>query len=112
MDFELALHNAFTAVSESADISGCLFHFGQSCWRKICELGKKVQYNTDSSFALKVKCFSALAFLPSWDVVDAFELLSDDEDIPIEFISYFEQTYIGVQSGRGVQRRRAEPNFL
>ena len=53
MDFELPLHNAFTAVFESADISGYLFHFGQSCWCKICELGKKVQYNTDSSFALR-----------------------------------------------------------
>ncbi len=61
---------------------------------------KKEQYNNDPSFALKIKCFSAMAFLPLEDVVDAFELLSDDEAIPAEFISYFEGTYILIQRGR------------
>ena len=111
IDFEIAVHNAFTIVFETAEVSGCLFHFGQSCWRKICELGKKTQYNTNPSFATKVKCFTALAFLPVLDVADAFELLSDDEDIPIEFVSYFERTYIGVQRGKGIRKRRAEPTF-
>jgi len=113
MDFEIAVHTAFTTVFHSAVVSGCLFHFGQSCWGKICQIGKKKkeQYNNDPSFGLKIKCFSGLAFLPLEDVVDAFELLSDDEVIPAEFITYFEGAYIGIQRGRGERRRRVEPLF-
>ncbi len=52
-----------------------------------------------------------MAFLSLEDVFDAFELLSDDEAIPAELISYFEGTYIGIQRGRGERRRRVEPLF-
>ena len=40
-----------------------------------------------------------------------FEELSEDEDIPSEFLSYFEVNYIGVIRGRGGNRRRASPLF-
>ncbi len=40
MDFEIAVAAAFTTVFHSAVISGCLFHFGQSCWLKICQTVK------------------------------------------------------------------------
>ncbi len=106
MDFEIAVYTAFTTVFQSAVVSGCLFHIGQSCRRKIYVIGKKEQYHNDPSFALKIKCF-----LPLEDVVDAFGLLSDDEAIPAEFISYFEGTYIGIQRGKGQRRRRVEPLF-
>ncbi len=49
-----------------------------------------------------------MAFLPLEDDVDALKLLSDDEAMPAELISYFEGTYIGIQRGRG-ERRRVEP---
>ncbi len=52
-----------------------------------------------------------MAFLPLENVVDAFELLSDDEAIPAEFISYVEGTYILIQRGRDERRRRVEPLF-
>ncbi len=52
-----------------------------------------------------------MTFLPLEDVVDAFELLSDDEAIPAEFISYFEGTYILIQRGRDERRRRVGPLF-
>lgn len=45
------------------------------------------------------------------DVIPAFEELSDDEEIPENFLAYFEATYIGIQRGRGVRRRRAPPMF-
>ena len=44
-------------------------------------------------------------------MVTAFEELSADEDIPEEFMSYFELTYIGVMRGRGNNRRRSTPLF-
>ncbi len=52
-----------------------------------------------------------MPLLPLEDVVDGFELPSDDEAIPAEFISYFEGTYILIQRGRDERRRRAEPLF-
>ena len=41
MDFEKAMNNAFVSIFPNAHLSGCLFHFGQSCWRKICDIEKK-----------------------------------------------------------------------
>ena len=44
--------------------------------------------------------FCALAFFPKEDVIEAFQNLSEDEDIRIEFVSYFDLNYIGVMRGR------------
>ncbi len=38
-----------------------------------------------------------MACLALEDVGDAFELLSGDEVLPAELISYFEDTHIGIQ---------------
>ena len=48
-------------------------------------LGFKNRYHSESSFSLKVRCFSALAFLPCHDVATGFEELPEDEDVPEEF---------------------------
>ena len=66
-----------------------------------------VQY-TNNTFQIKIKMFCALAFLPKEDVIGAFQNLSEDEDIPIEFVSYFELNYIGVMRGR---TRRENPLY-
>ena len=44
--------------------------------------------------------FCALVFLSKEHVIEAFQNLSENEDIPIEFVSYFELNYIGVMRGR------------
>ena len=111
MDYEKSIHNAFVSVFENSQICGCLFHLGQACWRKINDIGERVRYNTHDDFSLKIKCFTALAFLPTEDVIEAFENLSDDDDIPDEFITYFETNYIGINRGRGSRQRRSEPLF-
>ena len=46
-----------------------------------------------------MKCFLALAFLPTEDVASVFEELIDDDCISTEFISYFEFTYIRIARG-------------
>ena len=74
-------------------------------------MGFKVKYHNDSSSSHKVRCFLALAFLPVADVVNGFEELSEDDNIPAEFLSYFELTYIGVMEGRASARRRVSPLF-
>ena len=53
--------------------------------------------------------FCALAFLPQEDVIEAFQNLSEDDDIPIEFVSYFELNYIGVMRGRTTRENPLYP---
>ena len=55
--------------------------------------------------------FCAHAFLPIEHVVPAFELITEDGEIPNAFITYFESTYIGVVRGRGHRQRRDPPTF-
>ena len=38
-DYESATINSLTAIFHSAHICGCFFHYAQSLWRKIQELG-------------------------------------------------------------------------
>lgn len=44
-DFEQGIINASLEVFPDAPYSGCFFHFCQSLFRKVVELGLKVQYN-------------------------------------------------------------------
>ena len=112
-DFEKASHNAFSEEFPEASVKACLFHLGQSMYRKIVDLGLKQQYHQDNEFSLLVRCFSALAFLPTEDVIEGFEVLTDDDDlaVPPEFVSYFETNYIGCLRRRGRNQRRLVPLF-
>ena len=100
IDFERALRNSCDNNFTERSSAGCLFHFCQTVYRKICQLGYKVRYGTDGCFATKIKMFRALAFLPPDDVIDTYEDLCEDESVPIEFISYFVLIYIRPKRGR------------
>ena len=52
-----------------------------------------------------------MAFLSVDNLKEAYEKLTDDDEIPGEFISYFDVNYIGVMRGRGNRRRREPPLF-
>ena len=122
-DYEKGSLNAISRVFTESQLRACYFHFGQAIYRKIVDLGFKVKYHNDYSFSHKVRCFLALDFLPVADVVNGFEerkkepidccqwVLSEDDNIPAEFLSYFELTYIGVMKGRASARRRLSPLF-
>lgn len=110
-DFERAAKNAFLHVFPATEQSGCFFHFGQCLWRKIqANSGMQHLYKTDSEFQLKLKMFSALAFVPPADVLDKFEILINDpffessDDIE-EFVEYFEDTWIGRRRRAGRRRQ-------
>ncbi|XP_066969100.1 uncharacterized protein [Macrobrachium rosenbergii] len=111
VDFEKASINAFSAVFSTTKLTGCLFHMVKNIYRHIVDLGLKSRYQTDAEFNNKIKCLTALAFLPVQDVIDGFIELSDDDDLPQELVSYFEMHYIGGERGRGERRRRVEPTF-
>ena len=99
LDFEKATMNAINKVYPNASLLGCLFHLGQSHYRKIVDLGLKTEYDSNGEFNRLMKKFTALAFLPPQDVVEAFLELTSQPDVPAEFIQYFELTYIGVERG-------------
>ena len=69
--------------------------------KKITDLGLKEKYSEDSEFCHRIRSFSSLTFLPVEDVENAYEDLIDDEEIPAEFIAYFDLTYKGVVRGHG-----------
>ena len=102
-DFELATINAARQVFPNADISGCFFHLSSNIWKKIQSIGLHQRYNVDLEFALHVRMIPALAFVPSDQVVDVFERVSDqitriyaDEvDLMNQLLIYFEDNYIG-----------------
>lgn len=71
-DFELGAINAAKSVFKSSKFHVCLFHFGQSIWRKIQEVGLKTRYSNDPMFALNLRKLIALAFVPANDIPDAW----------------------------------------
>lgn len=117
-DFELGAINAAKSVFKSSIFHVCLFHFGQSIYSKIQEVGLKKRYSDEPMFALNLRKLIALAFVPASDIPDAFSQLceteffqpdEDDEDSPkLEAIlNYFETTYIGIATRTQGRRRNA-----
>ena len=72
VDFKKASINAFSAVFPTTKAIDCLFHMAKNIYRHIVDLGSKSRYQTDAEFKNKIKCFTALAFLPVHDVIDGF----------------------------------------
>jgi hypothetical protein len=107
IDFEKAEDNAFKQLIPNVRIHGCFFHFSQSIWRKIKELGLVERYRNDEYFRMIMKSFSALAFVPSQEVITTFGSLADEmtdnfgeEEAYNTFIEYFVMTWVGRQYPR------------
>lgn len=65
----------------------CLFHLGQSSWRKIQDCGLTVQYDSDEHLSLKLHHLFVLAFVPSIDLLHLIFLKS-----PV--VQWFEENYV------------------
>ncbi|XP_069982940.1 uncharacterized protein [Penaeus vannamei] len=98
-DFEKAAMNAFQRNFPSAEVAGCYFHLGQSVWRHIQNLGLAARYREDAAFAIRVRRFLALAFVPLADVHHYTRILLADEiskdDGLLDLAKYFQETYVG-----------------
>ncbi|KAG0422830.1 hypothetical protein HPB47_001352 [Ixodes persulcatus] len=102
MDFEKAEENAFRECIPDVDVHGCLFHFAQSIWRRIQELGMHTRFIDDYSYHLILKKFIALCFCDVFDVCDRYRMLARQlldlfgrTEQHQEFLDYFENTWVG-----------------
>ncbi|CAB4416828.1 unnamed protein product [Rhizophagus irregularis] len=94
-DFEIAAINASNEEFPGVINKGCLFHLGQSGWRKIQECGLAVQYGSDEHLSLMLRHLFALAFVPSSEIPIAFDTLKSS--IPPEaneIVQWFEENYV------------------
>ena len=114
--FENAAIRAFEQEFPGLVVTGCFFHLGQCCWRKCQQLGLVTIYaEEDGLFASWFRCLPALAFVPTHQVVGAFENLTENQDFVTcmaekggeAFIDYFEDTWIGRPPRRQGAERRA-----
>lgn len=111
IDFERAMVNAITVEFPAAIHRGCFFHFCQCLYRNIQSNGLKKRYDSDPEFAIKIRMLSALAFVPTSQVVKYFEQLCDQDILPPEaqpVLDYFEDTWIG----RPVRNHRRRPPYF
>ena len=109
-DFETAAYSSMRSLFPGLGVECCFFHFGQANWRKISELGLRTKYVEDLDFSLKVRMFTALAFVPPDIVRHAFQeiksLLPPEAE---DFAMYFERTYIGQYSASDVGTDELRP---
>ena len=115
-----ACSSACHQVFPSVPVFGCFFHYKQSMWRRISELGLSIDYNTNAQVKRELKIIQFLAFVPVDHVIDLFvELkaaLGDDTDSRVlDFYDYFESNYIGKEvtvagrRGRGYKTVTSRP---
>ena len=110
IDFEHAVINAARENFTGAQIWGCFFHFSQAVWRNLQRHGLSEYYTKDPDYALKMRCFPALAFVPLQEVIHYFEKLEQSftEESERLFIDYFEETWIGRAR---IRNMRGRPEF-
>ena len=98
-DFEKAFLNSVKIVFPLAILLGCFFHFKQSMFRKLQELGLAIIYNNDEHIRKLLKLPQVLAYVPFADVPELFKKLksklSSENSQVLKFYEYFEEFYIG-----------------
>ncbi|CAF4332865.1 unnamed protein product [Rotaria socialis] len=116
-DFELATINAFRAIFNAVHISGCFFHYAQSLWRKVQELGltrlvnpsnarRSSKFSNEARKNAKDWFMAAigLALIPP-NLVEKTWIEAMDEKTPthrssVKFNDYMVSTYVDITSSR------------
>ena len=75
IDFERSLMTAIETELPRSRISGCYFHFSQSLWRNLQQLGLSAHYRRERQLQRLVRKVMALGFLPVLLVRQNFILL-------------------------------------
>ncbi|CAF3988585.1 unnamed protein product [Rotaria magnacalcarata] len=74
-DFERAFINAVVKELPNTAVTGCWFHFTQSCYRNIQKLGLMKLYDNDTDSRDLLRSFMGLALLPIDHIQEAFQIL-------------------------------------
>ena len=77
IDCELAAKKAFEQIFQQCTVKGCLFHFGQSLFKKFCAIGLKNDYLNIEEVQVWFKSMFCLALIPINNIEQQFELLSN-----------------------------------
>ncbi|XP_067668191.1 uncharacterized protein [Haliotis asinina] len=96
-DFELGLMKAAGGVFDNVQIKGCYFHYAQSLWRKLQNIGLSIHYQSDSGVRKWFRMLLALPFVPVTQVKDAFMFIKSDTPNAQrieEFVEYFRRTWM------------------
>lgn len=111
-DFELALITANQTEFQQATVSGCYFHFCQSLWRKVQQLGLSGRYRQRRRLRRCIRKFMAIGYLPLALVRLNFQELQGSNSTQrlvarypalLQFIQYLENNYIGANGNFPVQ---------
>lgn len=106
VDFEKACIGAVNIAFPKAEVKGCYFHLCQSLVRKVDDVGLRTDFDSDIDVKLRLKSLAALAFVPSSEVREVFDVLADsfpNEDRFNEILTYFFCTYIEGAARRNPQ---------
>jgi hypothetical protein len=96
INFEIAITNALTIALPNATILGCLFHHGQSLWRRIQNEGLGNLYRDDEDIKLYSKMLTVLRLAPPEDVGAAFDAPNDSRLDNLEnAYNYWKDNYVG-----------------
>jgi MULE transposase domain len=102
-DFEIALMTAIQSEFPDTTVHGCFFHFCQSLWRKVQELGLATLCTQNRSVKKVIRKVMSLGYLPTALVRMTFNLIYNSRSISRlmntvpalrDFIAYFNQNYI------------------
>ncbi len=112
-DFEKAFMNACATVFPSSALHGCFFHFKQSMFRRIQDLGLVPAYMSNGDTRKLLKLPQVLAFVPICDVTETFLALkaevASSSTALLPFYEYVQDNYIGKKVekfvGRGKNKR-------
>lgn len=116
-DFELAVINAFSKTFPAVHIAACFFHYSQSLWRKIQELGlcrcvrysRSIKSSQASPEEMKKEtkwflCAIGLALVPPHLVEKIWTEAMDDftptHHSAVKFNDYMVSTYVDITSSR------------
>jgi hypothetical protein len=74
-DFEKGIANAASRVFFNSQIQGCVFHFSQSLWKKIQDIGLVTLYKDDITFQTIIRMIFNLVYIPLPDIHSAYEII-------------------------------------
>ena len=75
LDFEKAVWRVSSKVFPMATVKGCAFHWSQSVWRKMQEIGLQTLYTSDSGINKFCRKILGLPLLPSDVICEIFTVL-------------------------------------